>query len=86
MTAMTSFHTASRVPTPTAAYMPSCGTFPACRRAAVKESSMIGNILVDVKKVGRDPNDHGYARHNGKPVVSVWGLGFGRAYEGQESL
>jgi hypothetical protein len=42
-------------------------------------------FLVDTMRVGRDPNDHGYMFHNGKPVVSVWGLGFGRAYEGQES-
>jgi hypothetical protein len=41
--------------------------------------------LVDTKKVGRDANDHGYMFHNGKPVVSVWGLGFSRAYEGLES-
>ncbi|MGA2916668.1 MAG: dockerin type I domain-containing protein [Sedimentisphaerales bacterium] len=41
--------------------------------------------LVDTKKVGKDPNDHGYMFHNGKPVVAIWGLGFGRAYEGQES-
>jgi hypothetical protein len=41
--------------------------------------------LLDTMKVTRDANDHGYMRHNGKPVVSIWGLGFGRAYEGQET-
>jgi hypothetical protein len=41
--------------------------------------------LVDVKQVGRDLADAGYMTHNGKPVVAVWGLGFGRSYEGQES-
>jgi len=41
--------------------------------------------LVGTMHIGRDPNDHGYMFHNGKPVVSVWGLGFSRAYEGQES-
>jgi glycoprotein endo-alpha-1,2-mannosidase len=38
--------------------------------------------LVDTKQVGRDPADHGYIFHNGKPVVALWGFGFGRAYEG----
>jgi hypothetical protein len=42
-------------------------------------------FLVDTMHVGRDPNDLGYMFHNGKPVVSLWGFGFGRAYEGQES-
>ena len=42
-------------------------------------------FLVDTMKVGRDPNDRGYMFHKGKPVVAVWGLGFSRAYEGEES-
>ena len=42
-------------------------------------------FLVDTMHVGRDPDDLGYMFHNGKPVVSLWGFGFGRAYEGQES-
>lgn len=42
-------------------------------------------FLVDTVLVGRDPNDMGYMTHNGQPVVAIWGLGFGRAYEGQES-
>jgi hypothetical protein len=41
--------------------------------------------LIDTMRVTRDANDHGYMRHNGKPVVAVWGLGFGRPYEGQET-
>jgi len=42
-------------------------------------------FLVDTVQVGRDPADQGYMFHNGKPVVALWGFGFGRAYEGQES-
>lgn len=41
--------------------------------------------LVDNKQVGRDPNDDAYIFHKGKPVVAVWGLGFERVYEGEES-
>jgi glycoprotein endo-alpha-1,2-mannosidase len=45
-------------------------------------------FLVDTKKVGRDANDNGYMFHKGKPVVSVWGIGFndGRLYSLQECL
>jgi hypothetical protein len=42
-------------------------------------------FLVDTMHIGKDSNDQGYMFHNGKPVVSLWGFGFGRAYEGQES-
>ncbi len=42
-------------------------------------------FLVDEKLVGRDPLDGSYMTHNGRPVVAVWGLGFNRSYEGQES-
>ena len=31
--------------------------------------------------VTRDPDDHAYMHHNGKPVVAVWGIGFGRSYD-----
>ena len=39
-------------------------------------------LLVDHFHVGRDEKDHAYLRHNGKPVVAVWGIGFndGRKY------
>lgn len=44
--------------------------------------------LVNTKKVGRDPNDHSYVFHKGKPVVAVWGIGFndGRKYTLTECL
>jgi hypothetical protein len=38
-------------------------------------------MLVDKMRLSKDPNDHAYLHHNGKPVVSVWGIGFkGRPY------
>jgi hypothetical protein len=40
--------------------------------------------LLDTKQVTRDPADYAYMRHRGKPVVAIWGIGFGRAYEGEE--
>lgn len=32
--------------------------------------------LVDTVRVGKDPCDRGYMRHNNKPVVAVWGIGW----------
>ena len=42
-------------------------------------------FLVDEKLVGRDAADSGYMTHNGQPVVAVWGLGFARSYEGEDT-
>jgi hypothetical protein len=38
--------------------------------------------LVDRMRVGRGENDHAYLKHQGRPVVAVWGIGFsdGRKY------
>ncbi len=33
-------------------------------------------LLVDRMRLGRDPADHAYLQHLGKPVVAVWGIGF----------
>jgi hypothetical protein len=39
-------------------------------------------LLVDRMRLGRDPADKAYLRHDGKPLVAVWGVGFndGRRY------
>jgi hypothetical protein len=41
--------------------------------------------LVDTYQITQDPTDAAYLHHKGKPVVAVWGLGFERAYEGQDT-
>ncbi|MDQ1257753.1 MAG: hypothetical protein QG656_2359, partial [Candidatus Hydrogenedentes bacterium] len=33
-------------------------------------------LLVNRMRIGRDSNDRAYLRHQGKPVVAVWGIGF----------
>ena len=30
--------------------------------------------LIDNTNLGKDPNDHAYQHHNGKPLVAIWGL------------
>ncbi len=39
-------------------------------------------LLVSKMRLGQDPKDAAYLRHQGKPVVAVWGIGFkdGRRY------
>jgi hypothetical protein len=41
--------------------------------------------LVDTYQITQDSTDGAYLHHKGKPVVAVWGLGFERAYEGQDT-
>jgi hypothetical protein len=41
--------------------------------------------LVDTYQITKDPADAAYLHHKGKPVVAVWGLGFGRTYEGRDT-
>lgn len=42
-------------------------------------------LLIDKMRLTKDENDKAYLYHNGKPVVSVWGIGFAdRAYTLEE--
>lgn len=41
--------------------------------------------LVDTYQLTKDPADLAYLHHRGKPLVAVWGLGFERSYEGQDT-
>lgn len=36
-------------------------------------------LLVERMQIGKDPKDAAYLRHNGKPVVALWGIGFNDA-------
>jgi len=40
--------------------------------------------LVDELKITRDPYDTAYQKHNGRPVVGLWGVGFKRPYTSAE--
>jgi glycerophosphoryl diester phosphodiesterase len=52
------------------------------RAGGIDQAIADWKLLVDRMKLGRDDRDRAYLRHNGKPVVAVWGIGFndGRAY------
>jgi|GEM_PF-676461 len=42
--------------------------------------------LVDTYHITKDSTDTAYLHHKGKPVVAIWGLGFGRTYEGTQDM
>jgi hypothetical protein len=52
------------------------------RTGATQQVMEDWKLLVDRMRLGRDDHDHAYLKHNGKPVVAVWGIGFndGRKY------
>jgi hypothetical protein len=52
------------------------------RTGATQQVMEDWKLLVDGMRLGRDDHDHAYLKHNGKPVVAVWGVGFndGRKY------
>jgi hypothetical protein len=51
-------------------------------RGGVRHVMEDWKLLVDRMRLGRDEKDHAYLRHDGEPVVAVWGVGFndGRKY------
>ncbi len=58
------------------------------QRSASADSSLVEDWkkLCEKMRLGEDPADRAYLRHNGKPVVAVWGIGFndGRRYSLEE--
>ena len=56
------------------------------RAGGIEQAIDDWKLLVDRMHLGRDPADHAYLHHRGRPVVAVWGVGFndGRAYTLQE--